>query len=84
VSLSETQARLIPETEEDTVRARLDELDLGVDRVEVKRDAIIVHEPQRSVELGAARPGSTPDRMKGIVSARHPWVQLALGRRLTA
>jgi hypothetical protein len=51
VSLGKTQPRLISEAEEDAVRACLDELDLGVYRVEVKHNAVIVHEAQRSVEL---------------------------------
>ena len=51
VSLAKARLRFIVAAEEEAVRSRLEELSLGVYRTEVKGDAIVVHEPQRSLDL---------------------------------
>lgn len=51
VSLAKARPRSISATEEEAVRSQLEELSLGVYRTEVKGDAIVVHEPQRSLDL---------------------------------
>jgi hypothetical protein len=51
VSLAKARPRSIFGAEEKAVRSRLEELSLGVYRAEVKGDAVVVHEPQRSLDL---------------------------------
>jgi hypothetical protein len=51
VSLAKTRPRIISEAEEETVRSQLKKLDRGLYRLEVRDNAIIVHEPLRSRDL---------------------------------
>jgi len=65
VSLARVRPRSISEAEEEAVRSQLEELSLGVYRIEVKGDALVVHQPHRSLDiplgLGCIRP-SNPER----------------------
>jgi hypothetical protein len=51
VSLARVRPRSISEAEEKAVRSQLEELSLGVYRIELKGDAIVVHQPHRSLDI---------------------------------
>jgi hypothetical protein len=51
VSLARARPRSILAGEEEAVRSQLEELSRGVYRIEVKSDAVVVHEPVRSPDI---------------------------------
>jgi hypothetical protein len=51
VSLAKARPRSISAAEEEAVRSQLEELSRGVYRIEVKSDAVVVHEPLRSPDI---------------------------------
>jgi hypothetical protein len=72
VSLARVRPRTISEAEEKAVRSQLDALYPGVYRIEVEGDVIVVHQPDRSLDLplGLGLPSPFTSRTRAVEWAR--------------